>query len=73
MLNLIRSLVETISLLFNFFLNTIKGLINFIGMIPTYVTFITSLVSVVPLYAQVFFISGITLTIVLFVIGKDQA
>lgn len=73
MLDLLRSLVETIGLLFNFFINTILGLVNFIGMIPTYVTFITSMISVVPLFAQVFFISGITLTVILFVIGKEQA
>lgn len=73
MLDLLRSLVETIGLLFNFFVNTILGLVNFIGMIPTYVTFITSMISVVPLFAQVFFISGITLTVILFVIGKEQA
>lgn len=72
MLDLIRSLVETISLIFNFFLNTIRGLFNFLGMIPTYITFITSLISVVPAFAQVFFIAGITLTVLLFVIGKEQ-
>lgn len=73
MLDLIRSIVETISLIFNFFLNTVRGLFQFIGMIPTYVTFITSLISVVPAFAQVFFLGGITLTIILFIIGKDQA
>lgn len=73
MLDLLRSLVETIGLIFNFIMNTFLGLVNFIGMIPTYVTFITSLISVVPAFAQVFFIAGITLTVILFVIGKDQA
>lgn len=73
MLDILRSLLETIGLLFNFIVNAILGLVNFISMIPTYITFITSLISVVPLFAQIFFISGITLTVILFTIGRQQA
>lgn len=72
MLGLLRSILETIILLVNFLINIILGLINFLLMIPTYITFITSLISVVPAFAQVFFSAGIILTVILFMINRQE-
>lgn len=72
MLSLLRSIVNTILLLVTFVIHLIESLINFILMIPTYVTFISSMISVVPAFATVFFTGGIALTVILFIIGKQQ-
>lgn len=71
MLNLLRSIVESIVIIFNFFQHVLLSLIQFIGMIPTYVTFLFSLVDVVPSFALVFFGAGIYLTVVMLLINRE--
>lgn len=71
MLGILQTILETISLVIQFIINAIVGLINFLLMIPTYFTFTISLVDVVPTFATVFFTAGITLTIILFVINRQ--
>lgn len=71
MLGILKAILETITMLVDFIINVIIGLINFIGMIPTYFTFVISLIDVVPAFATIFFTAGITLTIILFVINRE--
>ena len=73
MLGILKSILETITMLVNFLINTIVGLVNFIMMIPTYFTFTIGLADSVPAFASVFFTAGITLTIILFVINRQEA
>lgn len=73
MLNLLRSIVESITMIINLLGSIITAIFNFIGMIPTYITFLLGLVSVVPPFALVFFTAGIYLTVMLFVIGRQQS
>ncbi len=72
MIELLRSIVDTIGALINFIINTILGLITFITMIPSYVSYIASLITVVPPFATIFFTAGITLTIILFLINRQE-
>lgn len=72
MLGLLKAILETITMLVNFLINIIVGLIQFITMIPTYFTFVISMVDVVPPFATVFFTAGITLTIMLFLINRQE-
>lgn len=71
MLGILQSILETITLVIQFIINMIVGLVHFILMIPTYFTFVISLVDVVPAFATVFFTAGITLTIILFMINRE--
>jgi len=73
MLGILQSILETITMLVNFLINMIVGLVNFIMMIPTYFAFTISLIDVVPAFATVFFTAGLTLTIILFLINRQEA
>lgn len=73
MLKLLESFLSSIGLLLTFLWNTLQSLLMFIGMIPEYITYITSLTAVVPSFATAFFVAGISLTVLLFMIGKEQS
>lgn len=72
MLGLLKAILETITMLVNFLINIIVGLIQFITMIPTYFQFVIGLGDIVPPFATVFFTAGITLTIMLFLINREE-
>ena len=72
MLELLRSIIETVSMLITYLFNIIKGLVQFIIMIPTYVSWIAGLRAVVPPFATVFFTAGITITVILFLINRQE-
>lgn len=72
MLGLLKAILETITMLINFLINIIVGLIQFITMIPTYFQFVIGLADIVPPFASVFFTAGITLTIMLFLINREE-
>lgn len=73
MLKLLESLLSSIGLLLTFLWNTLQSLIMFIGMIPEYITYITSLIAVIPSFATAFFIAGISLTVILFMVGRMES
>lgn len=72
MIELLRSIVDTIGRLVTFIINTILGLITFITMIPSYLSYIAQLITVVPPFRTLFFTAGITITIILFLIDRQQ-
>ena len=72
MLGILKAIWEIANLAFQFLANMILSLGYFIAMIPTYLAYLLSLVSVVPAFASAFMIAGITLTIVLFMLNRTE-
>ena len=73
MIKLLTSLLSSIGLLLTFLWNTLQSLLTFIIMIPEYITYLTSMTAVVPSFATAYFIAGISLTVILFMIGKESS
>lgn len=72
MINLFRSILETIILLVSFVINLIVSIFQFIANIPFYLNYVVSLTSVVPTFALTFFTAGISLTLILLIINRQQ-
>lgn len=70
MLEMLRSLLNTVMVLVNFVINTFTSLLSFVSKIPTYVTFITSSVAVLPYILLPFVYVCVSLYVVLFIINR---
>lgn len=72
MIQLLQSIVDAISAVWQFFINSITSLINLIMMIPGIISSISSMLVVLPSYAAVYFTAGISLTVILFMLNKEK-
>lgn len=70
MLNLLRSIIEFITAIVSFIIHAIGSLLNFITLIPTYVSFLITSINVLPSVFIPFMIATITLSVVLFVLNR---
>lgn len=72
MIQLLQSIVDAISAVWQFFINSITSLINLIMMIPGIISSVSSMLVVLPAYAAVYFTAGISLTVILFMLNKEK-
>ncbi len=71
MLNLLSQIATVISSIIQFVIHAITSLLNFILLIPTYITFIISSINVLPSVLIPFAIASIWVTAYLFIIGRN--
>ena len=71
MLNLISQFVDTITAIITFVIHAIQSLLQFLTMIPTYISFIISSVNVLPSVVIPFVIASIWVTVYLFILGRN--
>lgn len=72
MLGILQSIWEMIQLIVQVFINLLSSLVLFIMMIPTYCAYILDMVAVIPDFASAFFVAGISLTIILFMMNRTE-
>lgn len=70
MLNVLNNLLDTITSLVQFVINSITSLINLLIKIPTYTTFLINSINVLPSIFIPFAIACISIYVVLFVINR---
>lgn len=70
MINLLKTIVETITAVISFFIHTITSLFHFLQQIPTYLTFVTTSINVLPDVILPFAIAGLSISVVLFVLNR---
>ena len=70
MLNVLESLLNTITGVITFLINTITSLVTFIVNIPTYVSFIVNSLNVMPQFLLPFMTLCISVYVVLFIINR---
>lgn len=70
MIEILKSIVDTIVTVVTFFIHTIESLISFFLHIPQYSAFLISSVNVLPAVIIPFAIASISLYIMLLVIGR---
>lgn len=73
MLSLIKGLVETIGLVINLLIHLVQTIVIFIGSIPSIITYLVSLLTVIPSFALSYAVIGISLTVMILIISKQQA
>lgn len=72
MLSLLKSIVEFVALIGNLIGNIFNTIIMFITSIPTIVTYLVSTLNVLPTFALSYAIIGISLTVMILIISKNQ-
>lgn len=72
MINLLQSIVDAISALFQLIINAISSIVLIISYIPTYLTFLTSSIAYLPAVIIPFCLVTISLWIIYFVLGREH-
>ena len=73
MLEVLSSLLSTVSALVKFFIDVISSLILFIGKIPTFTAYLTTLIGyVIPSFILPFITVSISIYLVLFLLGRSN-
>ena len=70
MIGVLNSILDLITSLIAFVINTITSLIVLIGHIPTFVTFATSSAAYLPTMVLPFVLASISIYVVLFILGR---
>ena len=70
MINIFTSFVNTIMAIVQFAINAINSLINLFVKIPTYVTFLTASLNVLPIIIIPFALAAIAIYVILFIVGR---
>lgn len=72
MLNILSQIADTISALITFLINTITSFVSFISYIPTYLTFITQSIALMPSILIPFATACISIYFLLFMVGRQS-
>lgn len=70
MIDLLNSLVGFISAIFNFLWNTIQALVSLITRIPSYITFISSSLVILPTVIIPFVLASVSIYVVYLITGR---
>ena len=70
MIEMITSLIETVSALVTFVINTIQSLISLIVNIPTYLAVVTNAINILPSFILPFALAFVTLVIVQYILNR---
>lgn len=73
MINLLQSIVNTISSVIQFFTHSITSLLNLIAAIPSFTTYVFNLVNgLIPNILKPFIILSIIISIILLLLGRQK-
>ena len=72
MIGLLQSIVDAITSLFQLIINAITSLVLIITHIPTYLSFLTTSISFLPVIFIPFLLVTISLWIIYFTLGRDH-
>ena len=72
MIRILESIANTIVLVFGLIIHTIQSLVTLIIQIPTYVTWLLSAITFMPVLVMPFIIASISLLVILFVVGRGH-
>lgn len=72
MINLLKSIVDSITTLISLVISIIASLINFITHIPTYINLLLQMLNVVPTFAYSYAVAGISITVILFLLNRKS-
>lgn len=72
MIDLLQSLVNAVSAIFQLIINAISSLVLIISHIPTYLTFLTSGIAYLPAIFIPFISVTISLWVIYFVLGREH-
>lgn len=70
MLDLLSSIGEIIVSVVTFFVNTLVSLVDLITRLPSFISFISSSVNLLPAVVVPFCLAAVSLTVVLFITGR---
>lgn len=70
MLDVLNSLLNTVTSIIQFVVNSVTSLVNLLIKIPTYTTFLISSINVLPSIFIPFAIACVSLYVVLFMVGR---
>lgn len=73
MISLIKGLIETIGLVVNLIIHLVQTIVIFIGSIPSIITYLISLLTLIPSFALSYAVIGISLTVMIIIISRQQA
>lgn len=73
MIGLLRAIVDVITSLVTFVINTIMSLLNLIAHIPTYVDFLVTSVGFLPAQVLPFCIASISIYVVFLILNRGSA
>lgn len=71
MLNLLKFVVDTINLVIQAIIMLVTSLVNLIRLIPTFTTYTLSLFAWLPQPFALFAILGLSITVILFLVGRQ--
>lgn len=71
MIGVLNSILDIITSLISFVINTITSLIVLIGHIPTFVSFATSSAAFLPTMVLPFVLASVSIYVVLFILGRS--
>lgn len=66
----LQTVVDTIVSIFSFFLNLIMGLLNFLKLLPTYISYVTLSVGFLPSFLTVFASATIAIAVIYVILGR---
>lgn len=70
MIQLLESIVNIITTLVEFIINTIQSLIALISQIPTYVSFLTSIILYLPPFVYPFVVACLSIIVVQYILNR---
>lgn len=70
MIQLLESIVNIITTFTEFIINTIQSLVALIGQIPTYVSFLTSIILYLPPFVYPFVIACLSIIVVQYILNR---
>lgn len=71
MINLLKSIVETITSVISYFISTIESLINILGRLPTFISYITNIINMLPDLFKVFLAVSISVLVIQYILGRN--
>lgn len=72
MLKILTAFVELFNTLFNLIVNAVKSIVILVTSIPTYAAFTIDAINVLPAVLIPFAAASISVTIILFVLGRNK-
>lgn len=71
MIDLLSSLVNTITSVIGYFISTIESFLTILGRIPAFINYISQAVSLLPGIFIPFILATLSITVILFIIGRN--
>ena len=73
MINLLKSIVDTIFALVQFLINTVESLLNLLAHLPNYISFLVTSINVLPSVIIPFALASISINVVYLILGRSRS